>query len=112
MASRVDISKQVCFDFDYNEVLATLDDGETDVDRASEIANVLRLAKDPYSNLLHAVNNVVNLPVVLSADDHSDAVRRSFQKACNMFESASRFREHRADVDLALRLTPIHMWSM
>ena len=103
VASRVDISKQVCFDFDYNEVLATLDDGETDVDRPSEIANVLRLAKEPYSNLLHVVNNVVNLPVVLSADDYSDAVRRSFMKAYNMFKSSSRFREHRADVDSALQ---------
>ena len=103
VASRVDISKKVCFDFDYDAVLATLDDGETDVDCVSEITNVLRLAKDPFRHLLHAVDKVVNLPVVLSADDYSDAIRRSFQKACNMFESASKFRECRADVDLALR---------
>ena len=55
VASLVDKSKHVCFDFDYDTVLLSLDDGEPDVDDPAHIVNALRAIGTHALNLLHAV---------------------------------------------------------
>ena len=48
-----------------NSVLLSLDDDEPDVDDPVDIANALCAIRAHTPNLLHAVDRVVNLPVVL-----------------------------------------------
>ena len=53
VASFVDKSRYVCFDFDYDTVLLSLDDDEPDVDDPVDIANALRAIGTRAPNLLH-----------------------------------------------------------
>ena len=82
VASFVDKSKHVCFDFDYDTVLLSLDDDEPDID---DVANTLRAIGLYAPNLLHAVEHVVNLPVVLSAEECTNAVRLSPESSRHAF---------------------------
>ena len=100
VASFVDKSKHVCFDFDYDTVLLSLDDDEPDVDDPIYIANALRAIGTYAPNLLHAVDKVVNLPVVLSAEEYTEAVTETFERTVDRFSSSARFNEHPATIAL------------
>ena len=58
VASFVDKSKHVCFDFDYDIVLLSLDDDEPDIDDTVDIANTIRAIGLHAPNLLHAVRPI------------------------------------------------------
>ena len=100
VASLVDKSKHVCFDFDYDTVLLSLDDDEPDIDDAVDIANTLRAINLHAPNLLHAVEHVVNLPIILSAEEYTNAVTKAFEKTADRFASSARFKEHPAAITL------------
>ena len=93
-ASCVEKSKHVCFDFDFDTVLLSLDDGEPVVDAAADITNTLHAIGLHAPNLLHAVEHVhvVNLPIVLSADKCTNAVSKCFEKTVERFMSSARFQ--------------------
>ena len=100
VASFVDKSKLVCFDFDYDTVLLSLDDDEPDVDDPAYITTALRAIGTYAPNLLHAVEHLVNFPVVLSAEEYTEAVTKAFQKTVDRFSSSARFKEHPATIAL------------
>ena len=79
VASFVDKSKHVCFDFNYDTVLLSLDDDEPDVDDPVKTAHALRDISFHAPNLLHAGEHVVNLPVVLSAEEYTEVVTKTFE---------------------------------
>jgi hypothetical protein len=99
VASFVDSSKYVCFDYD-TVMLSLDDDGEPDVDDPSDIASALRAIGTHAPNLLYAVEHVVNLPVVLSAEEYTEAVTEAFEKAVRRFAASARFKEHPAAIAL------------
>ena len=101
VASLADKSKHVCFDFDYDTVLLSLDDDEPDTDDAVDIANTLRAINLHAPSLLHAIEHVVNLPIVLSAEEYTSAVTKAFEKTADRFTSSARFKEHPAVIKLA-----------
>ena len=70
-------TKHVCFDFDYDTVLLSLDDDEPDVDDPARIADALRAIGTHAPYFLHAVEKLVNLPVVLSAEEYTEAITKT-----------------------------------
>ena len=101
VAALADKSKLVCFDFDYDTVLLSLDDDEPDIDDPVDIANTLRAIKLRAPNLLHAIEHVVNLPIVLSDAEYINAVTKAFEKTTDRFASSARFKEHPTAIRLA-----------
>jgi hypothetical protein len=100
VTSSVDKSKHVCFDFDYDTVLLSLDDDEPDVDDPVEIAHALSDISVYAPNPLHAVEHVVIWPVVLSAEEYTEAVTKAFEETAGRFASSARFKEHPAAIAL------------
>ena len=101
VAAFVDKSKYVCFDFDYDSVLLSLDDDEPDVDDPVDIENALRAIRIHTPYLLHAVDHVVSLPVVLSSEEYIEAVTKTFKKTVGHFISSARCQQaHPAAITL------------
>ena len=61
-----------------------------------DIENTLRAIKLRAPNLLHAIEHVVNLPIVLSDQEYTNAVTKAFEKTTDRFASSARFKEHPA----------------